>query len=81
MSGKEDKEEQEGNVSLVDDDHFIPQGPYPPMPKWQLNYFDISPQGTVSHFTLIKNTEMVRKHRDMTKALNSFAIAKGQGNS
>ena len=27
MSSKEDKEEQEGNVSSMDDDGLIPQGP------------------------------------------------------
>ena len=68
MSAEDDKEEQQSNIVSMDDGPLIPQGPYPPMPEWRLNYFNTSPQGMVSHSTLKKKAAMVRKCRDMTKA-------------
>ena len=52
MLTKDDKKEQQSNVLLMDDGPLIAQDPYPPMPKWRLNYFNTSAHGLVSHSTL-----------------------------
>ena len=63
MLAEDEKEEQQSNVLLMNDHPLIPQGPYPPMPEWRLNYCHTSPQRLVSHSVLKKKAAMVRNHR------------------
>ena len=58
-------DDTEGDISSTDDLKcpLIPNGPYPLITEGTLNYFDSSPQGSVSHFkppkrAAIKNNDI-----------------------
>ena len=46
---QDDDTQQEVSITQGEKGTLIPDGPYPPIMEGTLNYFDSSPQGSLSH--------------------------------